>query len=101
MAAALADVDMRSPRVPVIANVSASPVTDPAQIRKLLVEQVTGTVRWRECVMALSQIGVTDVFEIGAGKVLAGLVKRIDKTLNATSIGTPADVATARTLLHI
>jgi [acyl-carrier-protein] S-malonyltransferase len=101
MAAALATTQMQSPCVPVIANVSASPVTDAAQIRQLLVQQVTGTVRWRECVMTMAGLGVTDVFEIGSGKVLAGLVKRIEKTLNAASVGTPADVLAVRPQLHI
>ena len=101
MAAALAKVEMHVPRVPVIANVTAAAVTDPAAIRALLVQQVTGTVRWRECVMTMASLGVTDVFEIGAGKVLAGLVKRIEKTLNATSVGTPADIATVRPLLAL
>ena len=101
MAAALAKVEMHVPRVPVIANVTAAAVTDPAAIRALLVQQVTGTVRWRECVMTMASLGVTDVFEIGAGKVLAGLVKRIEKTLNATSVGTPADIATVRPMLAL
>ena len=101
MAVALGKVEMRAPCVPVIANVTAQAVTDPAAIRQLLVQQVTGTVRWRECVMAMAGMGVTDVFEIGAGKVLGGLVKRIEKTLNATSVGTPADIAAARPLLGL
>jgi [acyl-carrier-protein] S-malonyltransferase len=101
MAVALGKVEMRAPCVPVIANVTAAAVTDPAAIRELLVRQVVGTVRWRECVMAMAGMGVTDVFEIGAGKVLSGLVKRIEKTLNATSVGTPADIAAARPLLGL
>ncbi|MDX2309410.1 MAG: ACP S-malonyltransferase [Hyphomicrobium sp.] len=92
MADALAKVEVRAPRVPVVANVLAAPVTAPDDIRRLLVEQVTGTVRWRETVMFLAANGITDVYEIGAGKVLAGLVKRIEKSLNATSIGTPQDI---------
>lgn len=95
MAEALAKVDIKAPSVPVVANVLASPVSDPADIRRRLVEQVTGTVRWRECTLYLANNGITDVFEIGHGKVLAGLVKRIDKSFNATSIGTPADVDAA------
>ena len=93
MAAALANVEVKVPVVPVVANVTAAAVSDPAQIRHLLVQQVTGTVRWRECVEAMVAAGVTDFYEIGAGKVLAGLVKRIAKDANATSIGTPADLA--------
>ena len=96
MAAALAKTQMKSPRVPVIANVTAAPVTNPDEIRRLLVEQVTGTVRWRECVLAMSAFGVRDVVEIGSGKVLAGLMKRIEKSLNAASVGTPADIKAVR-----
>lgn len=93
MAEALATVTIKSPVVPVIANVLAAPITDPAEIAKRLVEQVTGTVRWRESVLQMTANGITDVYEIGAGKVLAGLVKRTAKDLNAASIGTPEDVA--------
>jgi [acyl-carrier-protein] S-malonyltransferase len=99
MAEALAKVDIKTPVVPVIANVLAGPVSDPAEIRRCLVEQVTGTVRWRECVGYLAENGITDVFEIGSGKVLAGLAKRIVKELNATSIGVPADIDAALPLL--
>ena len=95
MAAALAEVAINKPVVPVVANVVASAVSDPDEIRKLLVEQVTGTVRWRECVGYLAANGVTDVFEIGSGKVLAGLAKRIEKSLEAMSLGTPADIDAA------
>jgi [acyl-carrier-protein] S-malonyltransferase len=95
MAAALADVAIKAPIVPVVANVVASAVTDPDEIRKLLVQQVTGTVRWRECVGYLAANGITDVFEIGSGKVLAGLAKRIEKSLEAASLGTPADIDAA------
>jgi [acyl-carrier-protein] S-malonyltransferase len=72
--------------------VLASPISDPAEIKRRLVEQVTGTVRWRECVSYMTANGVTGVYEIGAGKVLAGLAKRIDKGLDAASIGTPAEL---------
>ncbi len=95
MAEALANVTIKAPVVPVIANVLAAPISDPDEIRKRLVEQVTGTVRWRECVMTMTSAGVTDVYEIGAGKVLAGLVKRIEKSLNATSLGSPEDIEAA------
>lgn len=101
MAVALGKVEMKAPCVPVVANVTAQAVTDPAEIRDLLVRQVVGTVRWRECVMTMAAMGVTDVFEIGSGKVLAGLVKRIEKALNATSVGTPADIAAARPQLGL
>ena len=92
MAAALADVKMHAPVVPVISNVLAAPISDPAEIRKRLVEQVTGTVRWRECVLAMAAAGVTEFYEIGTGKVLSGLAGRIDKSLKATPVGTPEDI---------
>ena len=95
MREALAAVDVRAPMVPLIANVLARPVGDPAEIKARLVEQVTGTVRWRETVTYMTANGITDVYEIGAGKVLAGLVKRIEKSLNAASLGTPADIEAA------
>ena len=75
----------------------AEAISDPEEIKRRLVEQVTGTVRWRECVTYMTANGVTDFYEIGAGKVLAGLAKRIDSSLNAASIGTPADVDAALT----
>ena len=92
MAEALETVEVRQPVVPLIANVLAAPVTDPAEIKRRLVEQVTGTVRWRECVVRMAADGVTDIYEIGSGKVLAGLAKRIVPTLNAVSIGLPQDI---------
>lgn len=91
MADALSKVDIKAPVVPLVCNVLASAISDPDEIRKRLVQQVTGTVRWRESISYMTAAGVTDVYEIGTGKVLAGIVKRIEKTLNATSIGTPAD----------
>jgi [acyl-carrier-protein] S-malonyltransferase len=95
MAAALARTDVKSPVVPVIANVLAAPINDPVEIKKRLIEQVTGTVRWRECVGAMAALGVTDVYEIGSGKVLAGLAKRIISTLNTASVGTPQEIEAA------
>ncbi|CBS86961.1 MULTISPECIES: ACP S-malonyltransferase [Azospirillum] len=92
MAEALANVTISAPVVPVIANVTASAVSDPNAIRRLLVEQVTGMVRWRECVLSMKEQGVERLVEVGSGKVLAGLTKRIDKDLAAVSVGTPADV---------
>ncbi len=92
MAEALAAVTISAPVVPVVANVTAAPVSDPNAIRRLLVEQVTGMVRWRECVLTMKEQGVEALVEVGSGKVLAGLTKRIDKELSATSVGTPADV---------
>ena len=77
--------------MPVIANVTAVPVTDRDEIRKLLVAQVTGTVRWRESVLKMAELGVTQMVEVGAGKVLAGLVKR-NPAIEGSSIGTPDDI---------
>lgn len=99
MAEALARVTVNAPVVPVVANVIAQPITDPDEIRRRLVEQVTGTVRWRECVSYMTANGITDFYEIGAGKVLAGLVKRIEKSANAISIGSPPDIDTALPIL--
>ena len=97
MAKALAAVTVRPPVVPVVANVVARPVTDPAEIVQRLVEQVTGTVRWRESVAFMASQGVTTFYEVGAGKVLSGLVKRIADGATGTPIGTPEDVAAFRT----
>lgn len=92
MAAALETADIAMPVVPLIANVTAQPVSDPATIRRQLVDQVTGTVRWRESVIAMKAAGVHQAAELGAGKVLAGLIKRIDKEIETLSAGTPADL---------
>lgn len=92
MQQALGEVKIMAPAVPLVANVIASEVTDPAQIRKLLVEQVTGMVRWRESVLYMKQQGVTELIELGAGKVLSGLTKRIDGDLTGRSISTPKDI---------
>jgi [acyl-carrier-protein] S-malonyltransferase len=93
MAEALAKVQVRPPVVPVVSNVRASALTDPADIVKALVAQVTGTVRWRESVAYMAAEGVTRFYEVGAGKVLSGLVKRIADGASASAIGTPDDVA--------
>lgn len=92
MAEALASAPMRAPLVPVVANVTAAKATDPAEIRDLLVKQVTGTVRWRECVAAMAAMGCTRFAEVGAGKVLTGLMKRNAPDATALAIGTPGDV---------
>ncbi|MGU3667806.1 ACP S-malonyltransferase [Methylobacterium sp. A49B] len=92
MARALAAVRLAAPRVTLYANVTAAPVSDPEAIRRALVEQVTGTVRWRESVAAMAGSGVDRFYELGAGKVLTGLVKRIAPQASAAAIGTPADV---------
>ncbi len=100
MAKALAGVTVNTPVVPVVANVLAQAISDPAEIKKRLVEQVTGTVRWRECVTYMTANGVTHFYEIGAGKVLSGLAKRIDPSVNAASIGSPADIDAALAQLN-
>lgn len=96
MAEALAKVTVNKPVVPVVANILAGPVTDPDQIRKLLVEQVTGTVRWRESIAYMASQGVTHFLEIGSGKVLTGLVKRIADGAVGVAVGGPADIAAAK-----
>ncbi|MDE2362520.1 MAG: ACP S-malonyltransferase, partial [Hyphomicrobiales bacterium] len=92
MAAALAETKISTPLVPVVANVTASAVIDPSQIRDLLVKQVTGAVRWRECVGYMASHGVDRFVELGAGKVLTGLLKRLAEGATGVSVGSPADV---------
>ncbi|MEM6971914.1 MAG: ACP S-malonyltransferase [Pseudomonadota bacterium] len=93
MAAALADAEIRQPSVPLVANVTAAAVRDPEEIRQLLVKQVTGAVRWRESVQWMAAHGVTETVELGAGKALSGMVRRIDKALSVVSVATPEDIA--------
>jgi len=93
MADALAKVAVHAPLVPVVANVPARPIKEPAEIVQNLIEQVTATVRWRESVLFMAQSGVSSFFEIGAGRVLTGLIKRIAEGTSATPIGLPEDVA--------
>ncbi|WP_457648915.1 ACP S-malonyltransferase [Profundibacter sp.] len=95
MAQALADVTINTPAVPLVANVRAEAVTDPDVIRALLVEQVTGSVRWRESVAYMAGEGVAEIWEIGAGKALCGMIRRIDKSVATAAVGTPEDVAKA------
>ncbi|MDA0962874.1 MAG: ACP S-malonyltransferase [Proteobacteria bacterium] len=95
MAEALAQVEIRDPTVPVIANVLAEPVAEAARIRSLLVDQITGSVRWRESVIDMRQRGVTEIWEIGAGKALSGMIRRIDREIEALSIATPDEVKAA------
>ena len=95
MAEALASVPMVAPVVPVVANVGAAPLSDPAAIRASLVAQVTGTVRWRECVGYMASHGISRFYEIGAGKVLTGLSKKNAPEATATAVGSPDDIAAA------
>ena len=95
MAAALADTTITTPAVPVVSNVRAQAISDPDTIRTLLIEQVTGSVRWRESVQWMSGQGVTDIWEIGAGKALSGMVRRIDRDITCSAISTPEEVAAA------
>jgi [acyl-carrier-protein] S-malonyltransferase len=99
MAEALAKVTLRPPAVPLVANVTARPVAEPATIRRLLVEQVTGRVRWRESVLAMKAEGVGRLIELGAGKVLSGLARRIDPEVEGVACGTPAEVEAILKLL--
>jgi [acyl-carrier-protein] S-malonyltransferase len=93
MREALSHVTVNPPAVPLVANVEAGPVSDPDRIRDGLVRQVTGTVRWRESVALMADQGVEAFYEVGAGKVLTGLVKRIAAGATGSAIGTPDDVA--------
>ncbi|MCI2393406.1 ACP S-malonyltransferase [Aliiroseovarius sediminis] len=95
MAEALSHVKMDRPRVPLVANVRASAISDPTVIRSLLVEQVTGSVRWRESVAWMADQGVTEMWEIGAGKALSGMIRRISKDVTTRTVGTPEEVAAA------
>lgn len=95
MAEALGEVEIKAPSVPLVANVTAEAVRDPEAIRDLLVRQVTGSVRWRESVAWMGAQGVTEFWEIGAGKALCGMIRRIDRSASCSAIGTPEDVAAA------
>jgi [acyl-carrier-protein] S-malonyltransferase len=99
MAQALGDVAITAPVVPLVANVRASAVSDPAEIRALLIEQVTGAVRWRESVQYMGAEGVTEIWEIGAGKALSGMIRRIDRDIACRAIGTAAEVQEAAAAL--
>lgn len=92
MAYALADTNIRPPFVPVVSNVTAKGVSEPSDIRRLLVDQITGMVRWRESVQWMKEQGVSEAIELGAGKVLSGLVKRIEKDIACESVGTPEGI---------
>ncbi|GFE66721.1 ACP S-malonyltransferase [Litoreibacter roseus] len=95
MADALSHVDFEEPKVPVVSNVRASACSDPATLLSLLVEQVTGAVRWRESVAYMAGQGVTEMWEIGAGKALSGMVRRIDRSVETRAVGTADDVKAA------
>ncbi len=95
MAEALAQVEIKAPAVPLVANVRAAQVSDPDEIRALLVEQVTGSVRWRESVMFIAAQGVTEVWEIGAGKALSGMIRKIDRAIVSRAVGTPDEAKAA------
>ena len=99
MREALAGATINAPVVPVVANVEAGPISDPEAIRDALVRQVTGTVRWRESVAFMADQGVTQFFEIGAGKVLTGLAKRIAPGATGQAIGAPDDIEKIRQAL--
>ncbi|MCE7887722.1 MAG: [acyl-carrier-protein] S-malonyltransferase [Alphaproteobacteria bacterium PRO2] len=92
MESALAETNLKAPSPAVVSNVTAQSVTDPAQIKQLLVEQITGMVRWRESVLWMKTQGVTEMIELGAGKVLNGLVKRIDKDIAVDSVSSPGQI---------
>jgi len=95
MAEALAEVTMNDPAAALVANVRAEAVSDAATIRELLVQQVTGSVRWRESVAYMAGEGVTQLVEIGAGKALSGMARRIDRSVACVNVGAPDDVAKA------
>ncbi|ETX14678.1 ACP S-malonyltransferase [Roseivivax halodurans JCM 10272] len=95
---ALDAVEIASPRAPVVSNVKAEAVTDPATIRELLVDQITGAVRWRESIVWMAGQGVTEIWEIGAGKALSGMVKRIDRSIATRTVGSPGDVGAVSAL---
>ena len=92
MEEALAEIALDEPVVPLIANVTAAPVSDPEEIRRLLVEQVTATVRWRECVLAMKELGVDTLVEMGEGKVLSGMIRRIDREMKGVPVQGPEDL---------
>ncbi|MBL4807899.1 MAG: ACP S-malonyltransferase [Rhodobacteraceae bacterium] len=93
MEAALAEVDFKAPSVPVVANVAAAAVDAPLLIRNLLVDQVTGSVRWRESVLWMAENGVDEMIEVGAGKALSGMIRRIDRSIGCKAVGKPSDIA--------
>jgi [acyl-carrier-protein] S-malonyltransferase len=95
MADALEGTTIAPPVIPVVSNVTAAPESDPQRIKRLLIEQVTGAVRWRESIERMAAEGVTEIWEVGAGKALSGMVRRIDRSISARTIGTANEVAAA------
>jgi len=95
MADELSDVEFRPPKVNFVANVSAGVINDPAELRRSLVDQVTHPVRWRESVEMMIGNGVNETWEIGAGKALSGMVRRIDRSILLRGVGTPEEVRAA------
>ena len=93
MKEALAEVTIAAPLAPIVANVKAEAVSDPDEIRELLIQQITGSVGWRESVMWMAQNGVTEIWEIGAGKALSGMVRRIERAIECKNIATPDDIS--------
>ena len=92
MEVALADTEFQTPKVPLVSNVLAEAVTNPDKIRKLLVEQITGIVRWRESIIWMAENGVSEIWEIGAGKGLTGMVRRIEKSICCRNVAKPEDI---------
>jgi len=92
MAAKLADVKIVPPSVPLVSNITADEVSDPETIRSLLIEQVTGRVRWRESVLFMGTQDIESLFELGTGKILSGMVRRINKEMKGSAIQGPADI---------
>ncbi|MEO1066430.1 MAG: ACP S-malonyltransferase [Pseudomonadota bacterium] len=98
MAEALSSTTINAPKVPLVANVTAAAITDPTEIRTRLIEQVPGSVRWRESMAWMLENGITKQLEVGAGKVLTGLIRRMDKAIEATAFGEPKDLDAAKAL---
>ena len=92
MSEALADITLQPPVVPVVANVTAAPEEDPGEIQRLLIEQVTSKVRWRECIIKMRELGVDTFMEVGAGKVLTGMIRRTDKEVTSLSVQSADDI---------
>lgn len=101
MAQALAEIEITAPTVPIVSNVRAEAVSDPEIIKRLLVDQVTGSVRWRESVLWMAQQGVSDIWEVGAGKALSGMIRRIDRSISTSALGTPQDIQAMKESLDV